>query len=99
MTQDQHQIERMRAWVAFMAACDMACKADKMLAEFDKRFSKYPPTPNGFGPVIDGPPPMDAQELEYYAFEGNCWMSVNSGQFWQHAQAHCLKLDTPDTQR
>ena len=45
MTQDQHQIERMRAWVAFMAAETIPERADSMLAEFDKRFPAPIDTP------------------------------------------------------
>ena len=38
MTPEQHQIERMRAWVAFAAEDADVQLADEMLAEFDTRF-------------------------------------------------------------
>ena len=38
MTPEQHKIERMRAWVAFVAAVCKSHLADEMLEEFDARF-------------------------------------------------------------
>lgn len=79
-----------------------AAQADTMLAEHRQRFplpaepaGKYPPTPYGFGPAIDGPPPIDAEIGTFAIFlkQEGFWLKQQymPASYWNRVDAHCMK--------
>ena len=85
MTPEQHQIERMRAWVAFYAHGNGdALVADKMLAEFDARFpapEAEAPKAKYSGPCIGGPHDGwhfdNAPDRSFDHYEGSVGLGVD----------------------